>query len=94
MPKKIHIVQLSASERQHLENIVSSGSEKARKLTRVRILMKANEGWTDGQIQKALAVSRPTIERIRRRYAQEGLNIALNRKPTSRQYAHKIDGKD
>jgi len=94
MAKKIYKVQLSLSERQHLENIISSGSEKARKLTRVRILMKADEGWTDVQIQGALDVSRPTIERTRRRYVQEGLSVALNRKPSSRRYERKIDGRD
>ena len=94
MPKKIYTVQLSAAERQHLENIISSGSEKARKLTRARILLKADAGWTDLQIQAALDISRPTIERIRRRYAQAGLNAALNRKPSSRQYERKVTGKD
>ena len=94
MPGKIYVVQLSSSERHHLENILSSGSEKARKLTRARILMKADEGWTDAQIKEALDVSRPTIERIRRRYVQEGLSAALNRKPSSREYKRKIDGRD
>jgi transposase len=94
MPKKIYDVELSASERDHLENIVSSGTEKARKLTRARILLKADEGWTDPQIQAALDVSRPTVERVRRKYVTEGLNAALNRKKPDREYEHKIDGRD
>ena len=80
MPKKIYLVQLSESERDHLENIVSSGTEKARKLTRARILLKADAGWTDPQIQAALDVSRPTVERVRCKYVTEGLHAALNRK--------------
>ena len=94
MPKKIYEVELSASERDHLENIVSSGTEKARKLTRARILLKADEGWTDAQIQAALNVSRPTVERVRRKYVVEGLNAALNRKKPDREYERKIDGRD
>lgn len=94
MPKKLYTVKLSSSEREHLENIVSSGTEKARKLTRARVLMKADEGWTDKQIEAALDVSRPTIERIRMQYAQGGLVVALNRKPSSREYERKVDGKD
>jgi transposase len=94
MPKKIYEVELSASERDHLENIVSSGTEKARKLTRARILLKADEGWTDPQIQAALNVSRPTVERVRRKYVMEGLNAALNRKKPEREYERKIDGRD
>jgi transposase len=94
MPKKIYEVELSASERDHLKNIVSSGTEKARKLTRARILLKADEGWTDPQIQAALDVSRPTVERVRRKYVTEGLNAALNRKKPDREYERKIDGRD
>lgn len=94
MPKKIYEVELSASERNHLENIVSSGTEKARKLTRARILLKADEGWTDPQIQAALDVSRPTVERVRRKYVIEGLNAALNRRKPDREYERKIDGRD
>ena len=94
MPKKIYDVELSASERDHLENIVSTGTEKARKLTRARILLKADEGWTDPQIQAALDVSRPTVERVRRKYVTEGLNAALNRKQPDRDYQRKIDGRD
>jgi len=94
MPKKIYVVELSASEREHLENIVSTGTEKARKLTRARILLKADEGWTDPQIQAALDVSRPTVERVRRKYVMAGLNAALNRKKPDREYERKIDGRD
>ena len=94
MPKKIYQVELSTSERDHLENIVSSGTEKARKLTRARILLKADEGWTDPQIQAALDVSRPTAERVRRKYVTEGLNAALNRKQPDREYQRKVDGRD
>lgn len=94
MPKKIYIVELSESERDHLENIVSRGTEKARKLTRARILLKADEGWTDPQIQAALDVSRPTVERVRYKYVTEGLKAVLNRKQPDRDYQRKIDGRD
>ena len=56
--------------------------------------MKAAEGWTDPQIQAALDVSRPTVERVRRKYVMEGLNAALNRKKPDREYERKIDGRD
>ncbi|MFQ5613090.1 MAG: helix-turn-helix domain-containing protein [Anaerolineae bacterium] len=91
--KQVYEVKLSRSERDHLEHLVSTGVEKARKLTRARILLKSDEGWTDEQIAAALNISRPTVGRVRKRYAQEGLASALNRKPTRRQYERKIDGK-
>lgn len=90
--KKVYEVKLTSSERDHLENLISSGTEKARKLTRARILLKANAGWQDEQICQALDTSRPTVERVRKAYAEGGLERALERQPTSRQYERKIDG--
>ena len=49
-------VNLSAEKRNQLINLVSSGVENARKLTRARILLKADEGWTDAEITRALDV--------------------------------------
>lgn len=92
--KQEYQVKLSRSERDHLENLVSTGTEKARKLTRARILLKADAGWVDEEIAKALDVSRPTVERIRKRYVTEGLDTALNRKKPRRRYERKIDGAD
>ena len=91
--KKVFEVNLSQAERDHLKNLVSVGVEKVRKLTRARILLKASEGWTNKQIHEALDVGQTTVERIRKRYAEEGLEAALHRRPTSRQYERKIDGK-
>lgn len=91
--KKIYEVKLSPSERDHLKNLVSSGREKARKLTRARILLKADEGWSDKAICQALDVGTATVGRVRQGYVEEGLDSVLNRKPTSRSYEHKIDGK-
>jgi transposase len=93
MPRKQeHEVNLSLSERNHLENLVSTGIEKARKLTRARILLKADEKWPDKEISQALDVGTATVGRVRRRYAENGLERAINRKPSSRQYKRKIDG--
>lgn len=91
--KQTYRVKLSQSERDHLKNLVSSGESKARKLTQARILLKADEGWTDDQIAEALDVGRATVGRIRTLYAIEGLDRAINRKPPTRDYERKIDGK-
>lgn len=90
--KKMYEVDLSPSEREHLENIISTGVEKARKLTRARILLKVDDGWTDKEVSQALDVGTATVGRVRRRYAKEGLKDAINRRPSSRHYERKIDG--
>ena len=84
---------MTETERNHLKNLVSSGTEKARKLTRARILLKADEQWTDEETSEALDVGIATVGRIRQKYAEMGLGYALNRRPSSRQYDKIIDGK-
>ena len=86
-------VNLSAEERKHLIDLVSSGVKNARKLTRAHILLKADEGWTDAEITRALDVGAATVERVRKRYSQEGLDSAIDRKPSNRVYARKVDDK-
>ncbi len=91
MAKK-YIVTLAEQERDYLRQMLSRGQERARKLTRARILLKADQGWTDKAIHEALDVGRSTIERTRRRFVEEGLEAGLNRRPTTRRYEHKLDG--
>jgi len=74
-------VKLKAKERKLLEQIASKGSEKARKITRCRILMLAGEGKTDTWIMEALGVARNTIRQVRSRYVHEGLESAIEEQP-------------
>ena len=92
MPKK-YIVTLTPEEQDTLRQMLSAGEEKARKLTRARILLKADEGWTDKAICQALDVHTATVERARRRFVEEGFKAALNRRPPRRDYTRKLDGK-
>ncbi len=93
MAKKIHEVSLSASERDHLIDLITKGVESSRKLTRGRILLKADQNWTDVEISKALDVSIPTIERTRKRYAEAGIELALNGHSSKRVYQRLMDGR-
>jgi transposase len=79
MSQKQFLVQLSEQERLQLQKIVRSGKDKARKITRCRILLLADEGngKTDEEISDALDVCLATIFNIRRRYSQEGLERAI-----------------
>jgi len=82
--KKKYGVELSKGQRVGLERLVGSGRESARKLTRARILLKADanaKGWSDARIAWALGVARVTVERIRKRFAEGGLEHAVERRP-------------
>src|SRR5215218_6257593 len=80
MPKKKYLVTLDDDERTRLEDLLHSGTHATRKVTRARILLKAAEGAEDSAIAAALAVGRATVERIRRRFVEEGLQ-ALEERP-------------
>jgi transposase len=78
MSEKSHCVKLRKHARQYLQKIVESGEDKARKITRCRILLLADQGKTDQEISNALDVCLATIFNIRRRYCREGLERAIN----------------
>lgn len=91
MAKK-YIVTLTNKERTALREMLKSGTARVRKLARARILLKASAGWTDDSISTALDVSISTIERVRRRFVAGGLEMALNRRPSTRRYERLLDG--
>src|SRR6266487_4552052 len=73
--KKQHLVSLTEEQRASLKTLLSGGQAAARTLTRARILLKADigheaGGYSDHEIGQALEVSRPTVERVRKRFAQ------------------------
>ena len=90
--RKKYIIKLTVEEKEQLRVLLSSGKERVRKLTRARILLKANEGWTDRSICVALDVSRPTVERTRRRFVEEGFEASLSHRSPRRDYERRLDG--
>ena len=85
MSQKSHCVKLKKHARQYLEKIVESGEDKARKITRCRILLLVDKGKTDQEISDALNVCLATIFNIRRRYCQGGLERAISEEARSGQ---------
>lgn len=72
-----YIVNLSDTERAELEQLLRGGLVSARRLTRARVLLKADEGLTDEQVAAAIDVGTATVHRIRQRCVEEGLEAAL-----------------
>jgi transposase len=82
---KKYKVTLTAEERQQRADLTASGKAAAQKLTHARILLKADAAdggpaWTDDRIAEALDVSVATVERVRQRFVEQGLEPALVRK--------------
>jgi transposase len=86
MSRKEYVVTLTPDEREHLDRLVSAGKVPGRTLTRARILLKADASptgpaWDDARIAEAFDVGIATVARVRQRFAQHGLKLALTRKP-------------
>jgi transposase len=97
MPKKYRVT-LTAEERQELERLLSRGKADVRCLKHAQILLKADEaeggpGWSDARIADAFDAGVATIERLRQRFVEEGLQAALRTYRTgTRLYERKLDG--
>jgi transposase len=93
---KKYIVSLSAAERQELEQMVTTGKRAAYTMNHARILLKADcnqasGSWRDQEIQEALDISTRTIEWVRQRFVEEGLEAALKCRPGAGR-KRKLDG--
>ena len=92
MARERYPVQLSNEERERLTQLVRSGTSSARTVTRARILLKIDEGWTAPQVASALDASEGTVFRIKRRYAEAGLDGVLRDRVQANRF-RKLDQK-
>lgn len=90
-------IVLTDEQRAELRGLVGTGTAPARKLTRARVLLKADHGdagpgWSDAAIAGALDVNPSTVLRVRRQFVTEGLEATLERKRPNRVYERILDG--
>ena len=93
--RKKYVVELTRKQRRMLRTFTSSGWAPARQLTRARILLKADTGeegpgWRDSPIARSLDVGTATVGRVRKRFAQGGVEAALVRRHSRRVYRRKL----
>ena len=86
---KRYKVTLTAEERQQLADLIAAGKAAAQKLAHARVLLKADAAdggpaWPDARIVEAVEVSIATVERVRQRFVEQGLEAALGRKKQDR----------
>ena len=82
---KKYKVTLTGDERRELHGMIAAGKAAAKRLTHARVLLKADAGdggpaWPDARIAEATEVSVATVERVRQRFVEQGLEAALARK--------------
>lgn len=96
-PAMKYVVTLTPEERTELERMVNVGKAAARKLIHARILLMADRGpdgpsWESPAIAEALGVGTATVDRVRRRFVEEGLESALVRRKHRRFRPGRLDG--
>jgi len=80
MAKK-YVVGLTAEERGRLEALTRRGATKARRLKRALALLAVDAGDSDAVAAGKARLSVDTVERVRRRCVEEGLEAALGERP-------------
>ena len=97
MANKKYRVRLTTDEQQEVKTLVSHGRTAAYKQTHARIILMSDEsrhdgGMRDTDISSALGIGVSTVERIRRRCVEEGIESALERKKQLRRRQKRLDG--
>ena len=89
---KRYIVDLTAEERNQVHTLCHAGKVSARKLNRAHVLLLADEDTLDTEIAETLHIGLSTVERIRKRFVEQGLEGALSEHPRPGA-KRKLDGK-
>ncbi len=91
-------VTLQADERAALEAIARKGSHRSRKVIHALILLNCDEGACNRRrvrgedVAEVLKVSMRTLDRVKKRFVEEGLETVLSGRPRRRRYRRKADG--
>ena len=92
-----YTIKLSQEEVKELMAIINKGSHTSHTFRMAYILLNCDEGdysdkATNEQISKLLKVGMRTIDRVKKRFLEEGFEAVLERRASSRVYDVKIDG--
>jgi transposase len=94
----LYKVTLTQDEVDYLLSITRSGTHSAKKVMHSLILLNVDRGQysisiqTNEEVCKVLKIGMRTIDRVKRRFVEEGLEAALKMAPTSRVYDRLVDG--
>jgi transposase len=92
-----YTVKLTKSEAEELMGIINKGSHTSQTFRTAYILLNCDEGnysekVTNEQISKVLKVGMRTVDRVKKKFIEEGFEACLDRRATSRIYERKTDG--
>ncbi len=90
-------VTLTQKEREELLSITKGGTYTSKKVIHALILLNCDEGGFSDKIKnddivKVLKIGERTIDRLKKKFVEEGYAAALENRPTTRVYGRKADG--
>jgi len=95
---KKYIVTLTEDERKNLTTITSKGKHRSQKVINSLILLGCDEGEfqkkrsANKELSQVLNISMKRIDRVKKRFVEDGMDIALEGRKSSRIYKKMIDG--
>ena len=92
-----YTIHLTKEEVDALQWIINKASNTTQTFRAAYILLNCDEGKysqkvSNEQLAQVLKIGMRTIDRVKKRFMEEGLDAVLDRKPTTRVYARKVDG--
>ena len=95
---KKFIVTLTEEERNYFTELTSKGKHRTQKILNALTLLACDEGEhqtnrsINEEISRVLKISMKKIDRVKKRFVEEGIDVTLNGKKGSRIYKKKADG--
>jgi len=95
---KKYVVTLSKNEREVLNKLVSRGKHSSQKILNALILLGCDKGEfqknrsTNKEMARILNISMKKIDRVKKRFVEEGFDVALHGRKGNRIYPRKVDG--
>jgi transposase len=90
-------VTLTQKEREELRSITKGGTHSSKKVIHSLILLNCDEGKfsekvNNADVAKVLKIGPRTIDRLKKKFVEEGFEAAMENRPTTRMYERKADG--
>jgi transposase len=90
-------VTLTEKEREELLSITKGGTHTSKKVIHALILLNCDEGSFSDKVNnkdvaRILKIGERTIDRLKKKFVEEGYEAALENRPTTRVYNRKADG--
>jgi hypothetical protein len=93
-----YTVTLTEDERKSLRELASKGKHNSQQILNALILLNCDKSeWNvnysiNEEISRVLNISMKKIDRVKKRFVEEGLEVALNGEKSDRIYTKKVDG--